>query len=369
MRENVMPVELLQFLAQSGSSDFGDFMDQIGGLLVLTCGAGVLWLGLMAIIMQRAAERRRRAEKGLPPLPALHVSVYRAVMKWINPETGSAPAPTPSPAAMTGARAPAPAAKPAVPVPDLTMLTSDLPEPDLAAMFPDPEPEEEPPPDDVWEDAGVEQEPVEDDMAAEYPPLAEASPGTAPGDMPPDSVELLRVWRDLANGALIVEIGGQRFESVEELQRADLERRFLNVMRDLDSMARQSPASPSASPSAPPSARRAPAAKDQDPDEGPPSLSPGAMLRQMTRVAMGQAPEPVEEVPDLSIADQIEAVLQAQLADLPEFDQRDIHVRPSPEGGVRIEVDGQFYDGVGEVDDSDVRDLLADVVREWEANQ
>jgi hypothetical protein len=68
----------------------------------------------------------------------------------------------------------------------------------------------------------------------------------------------------------------------------------------------------------------------------------------------------------LSIPDQIEALLQKRLVDHPEFAEREIHVRPSPHGGVRIEVDGEFFDGVGEVADDQVRALIQDVVREWE---
>ena len=93
------------------------------------------------------------------------------------------------------------------------------------------------------------------------------------------------------------------------------------------------------------------------------------MFKQMGRVAMGYKPEPVEQAPLLSIPDQIEQVLQKHLADLPQYADRSIHVRPSPFGGVRIEVDGQFYEGVGDVADVQVRALIQDAVREWEKHQ
>jgi hypothetical protein len=93
------------------------------------------------------------------------------------------------------------------------------------------------------------------------------------------------------------------------------------------------------------------------------------MFRQMTRVAMGQNPTTPEASAPLTIADQIEDLLQARLADLPSFQGRTIHVRPSIEGGVRIEIDDKFYDGIGDVDDPAVRELLGDVVREWESQQ
>jgi hypothetical protein len=94
------------------------------------------------------------------------------------------------------------------------------------------------------------------------------------------------------------------------------------------------------------------------------------MFREMTKMAMGQRPEPVEAAPPPpSIAEQIQEVLQRKLEQTPGFTGRSIHIRPSLHGGVRIEVDGRFYEGVGEVDDDAVRQLLQDAVREWEENQ
>jgi hypothetical protein len=178
------------------------------------------------------------------------------------------------------------------------------------------------------------------------------------------------VWRDLTDGTLVVEIGRRRFRSLNELRGADLERRFRNVVRDLDALStppRRAPAAPSPAREETPPAKARP--KPPSEEVPPTSMGPGAMLRQMRRVAMGQTPEPVEQKPELSIADQIEDLLQARLAEMPSFSGREIHVRPSLTGGVRIEVDGRAYEGVGDVDDGDVRDLLADVVREWEESQ
>ena len=379
------------FLAQLESSDLGDFFSQIGGLLILTCGAGIVWVILMALVMQRAAERRRRAERGLPPLPGIHVAVYEGLKKWLSPQTGPQAAPQAAPRPARSAPASMPAAS--MPTPDLSLLTGNLPAPDLSALLDETALEDSAEPVEA-ESAYVPGE--ETESVAERAPLDRAElerafvledeeepmpyDTPAPQDAPPDSVELLRVWRDLSDGSLIVEIGGQRFESLDDLRSADLERRFLNVVRDLDSLAgradaaleraapeRATPKRAAPRPAKAP-AKPAPAERDETP-LSPPSMSPGSMLRQMTRVAMGQAPDPVEPVPELNIADQIEDLLQARLAKLPDYQGRTIHVRPSIEGGVRIEVDGRYFDGVGDVDDETVRDLLMDVVREWESKQ
>lgn len=415
------------FLAQADSSDLGDFVGQIGGLLIMTCAAGVVWVLLMAVVMQRAAERRRRAKEGLPPLPGLHVAAYRAAKRWLNPAQASRPESAPVERA---ASRPAPESAPAMPAPDLAMLTGDLPQPDLGAMV------------------GAEPEPV-GDMEAEYPlpdaepdldpaPAPEAATSPAAGGAPGDAVEVLRVWRDVSDGALILEIDGQRVASPADVRATDLARRFANVARDLAALPASgeagdfTPPDDSASPAPPPDAvellrvwrdladgglivgvggrffrsqtglreagldRRydnvvrelqALASADQgarpastsagttspapgDPDEETmPSIGPASMFRQMTRVAMGHGPELTEHAPAKSIPEQIEDLLQARLANEPAFKGRRIHVRPSIEGGVRIEVDGTFYDGVGDVADEAVKTLLMDVVREWEDSQ
>lgn len=307
-------------LALSDSSGTGDFLRQVSGLIALTCVAGILWLGLMALVLQRAAERKRRAAQGLEPLPSLPVALYRRLVG-----TGNAP---------VAAVSAAPSPRVAVPLPDLEMLTGDL------ATQPAPTPSREP------------------DTPSPAPNAAPSASETAPEPPAHDAVELLRVYRDLADGSLIVVIGGQPFRSFAELRDADLDRRLQAVLRDLEALTGL------ARPPAP-----AVSAAQEYPAEDLPARPP-SMFRQMTRVAMGQRPEPlVPPTPERSIAEEIEDLLQERLRDRPEFAGRDIHVRPALSGGVTIEVDGQFFEGVGEVTDEAVRALLTEVVRTWEQGQ
>jgi len=101
-------------------------------------------------------------------------------------------------------------------------------------------------------------------------------------------------------------------------------------------------------------------------DDGIAPLRDRSMLRQVTRMAMGQPAETPQEQPALSIADQIEDLLQEHLRETPQFAGHTIHVRPALSGGVQIEVNGKFYEGVGDIDEEEVRVLLMAVVREWE---
>jgi hypothetical protein len=383
-----MLFDFVIFLAQSSSDGSSNFQGELARLIAVLCVLTALWLSVMYMLYRRTIERRRREREGLPPLPGAWVSLQQ----WLSGTHRPADPPESSSALM----------------PDLDMLTADLPRPDLAAMmgdFESPAPvdlasEFELPPTPVYDD-----QPVDDDeqraatFALDHPQDEESIP-VQPGDMedtmpaPPDSIELLRVWRDLSDGSLIIEIGGQRFTSVSELQGANLDRRFMNVVRDLTAMLRAAPEQPPAPPKAQPKSAAVPPArpaqtpkstaeappaeaKPDQPAKKPappangelPSMAPGTMFKQMGRVAMGHKPEPVEEKPVLSIPDQIEQVLQKHLADLPEYTGRSIHVRPSPFGGVRIEVDGQFFEGVGDVTDDTVRALIQNAVREWEQGQ
>ncbi len=384
----------LHVLAQTNSSDTTGFLRQISGLLIITCAAGLVWIGLMAIIFQRGAERRRRVARGLEPLPPLHVSLYRWAQRLVNPASAAPRAQT------SGVEADS------TPAPDLSMLVDDLPEPDLADMvgLEDDEPvesgdlahefalETEPPAAIPDEEAAAENVIPVDDIEPEPQPGSagvdydeavtdEFPPQEAREETPADAVELLRVWRDLSDGALILEIGGRRFRTLNDLRGTELERRFVTIVRDLSAMTQAAGRTPAPTPSAPRKASpKTPEPTAPDADAAAPpagdeidmtalSMSPGTMFRQMTRVAMGQGPEPVEHQPTLSLAEQIEDRLQERLESLPEYKGRKIHVRPAPDGSVRIEVDGVFYDGVGDVADDDVRALIADVVREWSDSQ
>lgn len=385
------------------SSGITDFLGQISGLLALTCGAGVLWIILMAVVSQRAAERRRRAQQGLPPLPGLHTQA----LNWLQRQFGGTSSPAGrSLAAPSKLSDPARPARSAVPQPDLALLTGNLgspstppdmpggPEPgdqatdtpawdDLAPVHAPPSDRSDDTPDDTADDMPddargdelLDDTPADtpDDMADDdsrevdddYTPAqtvdADAAAASdaraqAPDEPPPDAVEVMRVWRDLADGGLVLEIGGQRYRSSRDLRAGGAIRRFESVVNELQSLTGE----------APPPARPAPASPDPDPAL-PPERSP-SFLRQMTRVAMGQgsaAPEPAE----LTIAEQIEALLQARLADRPTFAPRDIHVMPTAAGGLRIEVDDESFDSIGAISDPEVRALLQDVVAEWERRQ
>jgi hypothetical protein len=93
--------------------------------------------------------------------------------------------------------------------------------------------------------------------------------------------------------------------------------------------------------------------------------SGGVLNRLMGRPAPPSAP------PDqpAGIAASVEEFLQARLLGSSEFAQRSIHIRPSLDHGIKIEVDSRYYDSIDEVDDPAIREYLLGMMREWEARQ
>jgi len=305
----------------SGPSElefFSQLFSQAPWLPLSVLFFGGLYLFLMVIIFRRAAERRRRALMAL----------------------GEAPSPQPAPLNLT----------PVVSRLSRFLQASRLPEPDLdllvsgssapSAVSPAPTPEAALMPDTP---------PVTPyDEHEERVPMSETI-HTEPVSLPEDAVEVMRIWRDVGDGSLIIQIGGQFYRHGAAISNPEQKRRFEAVVRALSAMIN----APSVAPRKPQSA-----------GSSPPASAP--VVEPPKRGLFGKA-KPAEPQPEVSIAEQIEEFLQARLLASPQFSTRSIHVRPTPDHGVRIEVDGRFYDTVAEVIDPDVREFLMTIMREWEA--
>ncbi|MCZ7545822.1 MAG: hypothetical protein M5R40_20895 [Anaerolineae bacterium] len=175
------------------------------------------------------------------------------------------------------------------------------------------------------------------------------------------------MWRDLADGALIVDFGGARYRRLNDVPDPDLRRRFVGLVRNLNEMADLEPEA---------AAHTAPSAGREDPTDATLALpgleeeAPPHMLRQLGRVFAGQTPLSATRAQAPGIVDEIEDFLQYKLQHTPALSDRSIHIRQSVTGvGVSIEVDGHFYEGVGDVVDPDVREFLQTTVQEWQNRQ
>jgi hypothetical protein len=194
------------------------------------------------------------------------------------------------------------------------------------------------------------------------------------GSVAGDAVEVMRVWRDLSDGTLIIQMGNQRYRTLSDIKNPDLARRFMAVVRELWAMVNASPARATSAQPAPTNgtATALPEAPLIAPkprmgllktEYEPPKQG---VFTQLTR-DLRQNPNAVPEESSTGIAGAVEEFLQYKLSNTPQYAARSIHIRPSHNHGVTIEVDGHFYEAIGDVIDPDVREFLFALMREWEA--
>lgn len=180
-----------------------------------------------------------------------------------------------------------------------------------------------------------------------------------------EMVEVLRVLRDLADGSLVVEIGGKRYRNLAEIVDPQVKRRF---MGNAQALVQFTQATASTVPQAP----AWPAADSSDTEEPPFSsflpADPALSSAPLTDVVEPAVP-PAQPSNSKTMADEIEELIQIRLITTPNLMNRAIHIRQGAGGGIRVEVDGRYFDSVAGVTDPEITAFLQSVIREWEARQ
>jgi hypothetical protein len=193
-----------------------------------------------------------------------------------------------------------------------------------------------------------------------------------------EAIELLTVMRDITGGGLIVQINDKAYPITKDMRDHEFRQRMLTILRELAQNAGSGPSQPLQGVSASPPASAAPAETAPPRVTEPPPIptSPAFDLPRyslenqttpMTRRDLKKAYE--QPIPELDIAGRIEAFLQHKLSVTHTFPGRVIHVRSAPNGGIRIEVDGQAYEAVDDVSDEEVRAFLKAAIQEWQDRQ
>jgi len=299
------------------ASDFGDFLKQVPiHILLAPVVFGVIYVSLMVIVFRRAAARRkkkREAELGLAPAPESAASAGNgnSMLSFLRGQLPDQPLEL---AAWT-----VPSALRDVPEPDLDLLATpaSLQEQPLAGETVSGTEAPVKPPEPDWVSM-VAPAPVAARPETAFPAVPDALPVAESVPPPGDAVEVLRAWRDLSDGSLIVQMGDQRYRTLADIQGADLARRFAALVRELNTLAGGGPAR---------STGNMPAVSDPGLVIPPPETSAGSMkarlgvlqvtgepakpsvLKQMTRrlgreEAKSQPPTPP------GIADAVETFLQ-----------------------------------------------------------
>jgi hypothetical protein len=349
-----------------------DFLAQIpSSLIMMVCGSGVLLIVVWAFIIYRRTQRRTTPQSApLDPIPAEAVEAPSAEQPA---ETAPAEAAT-NPLTAVGQK-----------VRNFFFYTEE------------------------------EREAITQQQEANP---ASTPPPPAPVNAPPDATEIMRIWRDVVDGSLIIQIGDEHYRTMGDVKLAGQERRFMAVLRELARLAKETgsevttaPPAASEPPPAPqpalPPAEPAPVAAAPLPQPEPEELAPpapepepapvpapdpgpvqpvappvqqpaapaandsepiGSFFQNVRKaVQTGGKSAQVEPTPEPpGIAQQIELILQAKIQATPAFQGRRIHIHPSVSGGVTIEADGTFYEAVSDIEDEDVRAFVQSAIQAWE---
>ncbi|MBI5928311.1 MAG: hypothetical protein HY862_03320 [Chloroflexi bacterium] len=365
-----------------GDSSVNEFLTQgpIIRLAITTCFFGLLWLSTVILVNRRSAERKRRQREGLPPLPNVFVQLTN-IARHISQ----------NPARPLEAETANGWTKPSnVPLPNLNMLTSDLPEPDFDNFVTQVEqiqktPPVAPPPSSFatpdthegeFEEIKMTNQSSGEEFIGKDPRRSTSTIYVSgSGEIPADAVEVMRVWRDVSDGSLIIQMNGKVFQTVGEMQDRGLAKRFITLVRDMAQLAKvgaQAVGLPipnfdsSSAVVSEQGAWAAPKAQAKLPVPATPRINQdyGNLEPPLIVTGLEQAP-PANN----TIAGQIEELLQYRLMQNPMFQHRSIHVRANTDNTIRIEADGHTYLHVDEVVDVDVREFIQSVIREWEARQ
>jgi len=201
------------------------------------------------------------------------------------------------------------------------------------------------------------------------------------------------VLRDDLTGQLMVEIGGQRFTRVMEIQDPNIGRGFMTTLRDLQKFMRGQPTGSAPEMAAPPGAvspapggvpapRPASGAPPAAPVSEPPppsrtaatppaagtpsftlpTMNPFKQAQILREMNKQKPPEPK------SIPEQIDEVLQDKIAGTA-LVQRGLKVKTNSTGGVVFYLDGQAFEGVDQVSDAEAQAMIRAAVKDWESKQ
>lgn len=195
----------------------------------------------------------------------------------------------------------------------------------------------------------------------------------------PNKLEVMRIVRVPPLSKLVVEIRDNSYNNLQEIPDAAVQRRILAAIGDLivfaggyqqlvDAGVAPPLSTPSASqpkPSETAELREKQAqflaklshATDEEPEFSPSSVSLLGSFRRKTTVS----PRP------LSLAEQIDEILQEKIASYPQLAGRKINIVADPKGGLRILVDGRYYNRPSEIEEKGIAGLIKLAIKEWEA--
>jgi hypothetical protein len=185
-----------------------------------------------------------------------------------------------------------------------------------------------------------------------------------------DVVELVSIMRDITDGGLIVQMHGKTFRVASSMGDSDFRHKLAGILKEVAQAASGGVAAREPAMPAPPAAAMPPRPSAAAPTSAAfdlPKFDIESSSMPMNRRELKKAAN--APIPQIDIAGAIEAFLQHKLATTGAFAGRSLHVRPTGDGGIRIQVDNTYYEAVDDVADADVRAFLQATIEEWQARQ
>jgi hypothetical protein len=210
--------------------------------------------------------------------------------------------------------------------------------------------------------------------------------------------EIMRILRDEDTGAIIVEIEGNRYRRLTEIEDGRIGNLVLKAIADLiqftGGIIRGQWAAASAPPMVP-TEERLPQPQVVEPTSPPQAVAtepPGsdaekAFLRRLREgdLQVGKTP-PKETQPSITsfirrrkpqeaaeptgaggtFVDEIEAILQRMISTAPTPPGQEVHIGTGLDGGLQIQVGGRYFSSADKVPDPTIRHLIKAAVKEWE---
>jgi hypothetical protein len=196
-------------------------------------------------------------------------------------------------------------------------------------------------------------------------------------------LEVMRVLRVPPMGKLIVEVNGERYDRIDEVTNEHSKRRLLAAIGELISFAGNYDSLVEAGVAPPLTVETA--VSEATGEDAPLTRQQARFIEQLETqrdalkaVSQGStvnvnvadlseeaSPTRLQSRQPVSMAEQIDIILQELKFQDPALSSRIIRLRQNPAGGLHIEVDGELYEEPGEIEDKAVQKLIRQAVYTW----
>lgn len=196
-------------------------------------------------------------------------------------------------------------------------------------------------------------------------------------------LEVMRVWRIPPLGKLDIEVDGQRYQSLADVTDEKVRRLLLAAIGELIHFAGnyQVLVDAGVAPALVPTAAKKEVPveqqqaeflerleKERDTLKATPLPKPALAVMGAAKLTEDEkaAQEAARKRP-LSVAEQIDEILQKHMAAAPDLAKHVVHLVQNPAGGILIDVDGKRYGKPADIPEPAIQELIKRAVKEWNA--